>query len=117
MALKLKYLAPLLILVAGSAYVNAINTVGDWVEHVNAFISPVLTYIAIAALFGKYQGFNIFSRTFIKYFSILFIVMTVVDTAYPAFIYREQNFPPDFWVVFFVQLLLNIYIVRVITSE
>ncbi|WP_414931850.1 hypothetical protein [Vibrio europaeus] len=117
MASKLKYLIPLLILTLGSAYMNASNAVGDSVEIFIAFLSPLLAYVAIAALIAKYQGIELFSSKAIKYFSIIFIATTIAETVYPAFIYRGQTLPTDLWTIFAIQLLLNIYIVRVIRNE
>ena len=117
MTSKIKYLIPLLLLMLGSAYMNAYNTVGDSVELFIAFINPLLAYIAIAALIAKFQGLNLFSSKFIKYFSIALIIITIADTAYPAFIYRDQTYPTDLWTVFSIQLLLNIYIVSIIRND
>ncbi|KJY86357.1 hypothetical protein TW84_19880 [Vibrio neptunius] len=117
MASKLKYLIPLLVLMLGSAYMNAYNEVGDSIEITIAFISPLLAYVAIAALIAKFQGLELFSSNFIKYFSVALIATTIAETAYPAFIYRDQTVPSDLWTIFSIQLLFNIYIVRVIKND
>jgi hypothetical protein len=117
LASKIKYLIPLLILTLGSAYMSASSAAGDSVEIFIAFVSPLLAYVAIAVLIAKYRGLELFSPKTIKYFSIVFIATTVAETAYPAFIYRDQTLPPDLWTIFVIQLLFNLYIVRVIRNE
>ncbi|MDN3612574.1 hypothetical protein ACFFUP_10180 [Vibrio ostreicida] len=114
---KLKFVVPLSILMLGSAFLNASNTYGYEVEQAITFVSTLTAYIAIVALFAKWRDASIFSPTFIKYYSFLFIAITVLEAVYPAYIYRDQTLPPDYWTMFSIQLLLNLFIVKVINER
>ncbi|BCL70536.1 hypothetical protein TUMSATVNIG1_24980 [Vibrio nigripulchritudo] len=115
--MNIRVIVLLAILAGGSAFMNAYNTVGDTVEQAIAFVTPLLAYIAIIALVGIYQKVKIFSDKFISYFSVFFILFTILENVYPMYLYRDQTLPNDYLVLFFLQLLLNIYIVKVIRSE
>lgn len=101
----------------GSAYVNALDTVGDNTEKVIAFISPLIAFVVIAALIGKLQGKNLFLPIQVKVIAILFVAMTIIEHIYPVFRYSDQTLPSDYWTLFFIQFLLNAYIAKVITNE
>ncbi len=117
MVLKIKYITLLLILTVGSAFINAYGTVGDLIEKIIAFITPLLVYIAIIALAAKVKGVKIFSAKFLRYFSVMYVVMTIIENIYPMIIYSDQTLPSNYLTVFFLQLSMNIYIARIISNE
>ncbi len=115
--MKKQALILLSVLLFGAAFVNAFAVVGDVVEKVIGFITSLLGYGAVIFLFAAYKGIPIFNQKVMSLFSVLFLVMTVVETFYPVFIYRDQTFPSDYFTVFFLQFLMNVYIVKVVLYE
>lgn len=110
----MRYLIPLFVLIVGPAFLNANSTIGDHVEKAIAFASPILGMIAIVLLLSKWRGIEAFSVGFIRWFSGVFISMTVIESVYPIFAYAEQTPPSDYWSTFAIQFFFNLYIVGIL---
>lgn len=110
----MRYLIPLSVLIFGPAYLSASAEIGDHIEKAIAFASPILGLIAIVALLTKWRGVELFGRDFIRGFSGVFLIMTLLAGIYPVFAYAEQTLPSDYWFTFFVQFSFNLYIVSIL---
>ncbi len=105
------------ILVAGGSLLTAMSVVGDIVEKILSFFDTVLSYFVVVMLFAHYKGVQFFSKVVLQYFSGAFIFFTLAEALYPIYAYREQTLPTDYLTVLCVQLILNLFIVKVILSE
>lgn len=113
----IKFLVPLLVLTVGSALVAAGDHYGDVIEKTTTFFSTLVSYLAIVLLATKFKGVSLLSTKAEKLTAVALVVLTLVDGLYPAFIYRDQQLPSDYWAIFSVQLIFNIFIAKVITSD
>ncbi|KAB5596945.1 hypothetical protein O4N82_23745 [Vibrio parahaemolyticus] len=115
--MKKQALILLLIILTGAAFVNAFAKVGDIVEQAIEFITTLLGYGAVIALFAAYKGIPLLEKKVLSVIAVFYIFMTVIEAFYPVFIYREQTLPADYFTVFFLQFAMNVYIVKVVLHE
>ena len=114
--MKSKYI-PLLaffyITVTSSAFFS-ISAVGDSIEHLIKFISPMIMFLVIIALFSKYRNSNPFTKSECRYIAIAYVSITVLDYLYPVFRYWDQDFGSEHYTLFIFELGINAAIARVI---
>lgn len=114
--MKTKYI-PLLaffyITVTSSAFFS-ISAVGDPIEHLIKFISPMIMFLVIIALFSQYRNSSPFTRSECRYIAIAYILVTILDYLYPVFRYWEQDFGSEHYTLFIFELGINAAIARVI---
>ncbi|QFT40079.1 MULTISPECIES: hypothetical protein [unclassified Vibrio] len=105
------------LLTIGSAFVNAYGMVASVGEQIIAFISALITYAVIVCLFLTYLNIDAISIKARTRIGVSFVIMTIVESVYPMVLYSDQTLPTDYYFVFFVQLILNTYIAKVISNE
>ncbi|GLT17088.1 hypothetical protein GCM10007938_08650 [Vibrio zhanjiangensis] len=106
-----------LFIVLTSAFMNGYNHYGDMVEKAIAMVTPLLTYAVIIALFVKFKGVDLFSRTQLRVMAVLYVIMVLIEYGYPMIIYRDQTLPPDYLTFMSLQFTLNVIIARTIINE
>ncbi|MDA9557075.1 hypothetical protein N9R79_06180 [Vibrio sp.] len=109
-------LALLIFLLAGSALSNAILVSGEVVEQVISAISTVLSYAMVVCLFVKFKGSDIIGKKVMHILAGVFVAFTFIEGLAPVLIYSEQSFPSSFFTLFSIQLVINLFIARVITK-
>lgn len=106
----------LILLTAGSAFINASSLVASTGEQVIAFIQELITYVVIFLLALTFLKIETISAKVRKGVGISFVLMTIVESVYPMALYHDQTLPSNYLFVFSVQLMLNIYIAKVISK-
>lgn len=104
-------------LTVGSAFLNAYGMVASVFEQVISFFSTLITYAVIVTLFSVFMGADVIDSKIRTYIGISFVVMTIVENVCPMILYSNQTLPDDYYFVFFIQLILNVYIAKVIAHE
>ncbi|ENV5866312.1 MULTISPECIES: hypothetical protein [Vibrio] len=104
-------------LTVGSAFLNAYGMVASVLEQVISFFSTLITYAVIVTLFSVFMGADVIDSKIRTYIGISFVVMTIVENVCPMILYSNQTLPDDYYFVFFIQLILNVYIAKVIAHE
>ena len=104
-------------LTVGSAFLNAYGMVASVLEQVISFFSTLITYAVIVTLFTVFMGADVIKSKIRTYIGASFVLMTVVENVCPMILYSNQTLPDDYYFVFFIQLILNVYIAKVIANE
>lgn len=104
-------------LTVGSAFLNAYGMVASVLEQVISFFSTLITYAVIVTLFSVFMGADVIDSRIRTYIGISFVLMTIVENVCPMILYSNQTLPDDYYFVFFIQLILNVYIAKVIAHE
>lgn len=104
-------------LTVGSAFLNAYGMVASVLEQVISFFSTLITYAVIVTLFSVFMGTDVIDSKIRTYIGISFVLMTIVENVCPMILYSNQTLPDDYYFVFFIQLILNVYIAKVIAHE
>ncbi|HHF2888688.1 TPA: hypothetical protein ACVO0J_004685 [Vibrio diabolicus] len=104
-------------LTVGSAFLNAYGMVASVLEQVISFFSTLITYAVIVTLFSVFMGADVIDSKIRTYIGISFVLMTIVENVCPMILYSNQTLPDDYYFVFFIQLILNVYIAKVIAHE
>lgn len=104
-------------LTVGSAFLNAYGMVASVLEQVISFFSTLITYAVIVTLFSVFMGADVIDSKIRTYIGISFVLMTIVENVCPMILYSDQTLPDDYYFVFFIQLILNVYIAKVIAHE
>lgn len=105
------------LLTVGSAFVNAYGMVASVWEQVIAFFSALITYAVIVSLFSIFMNVDVINSKIRTYIGISFVGMTIVENVCPLILYSNQTLPHDYYFVFFIQLMLNAYIAKVVVNE
>lgn len=105
----------LIFLIVGSAVMYALGMVASSVEKVIGFLSSAINYPIIIALFLTFRGVDLLGYRVRKHLSIWFVVVTLLEGIVPVFIYADQQTPNDYYTMLALQILLNLYIAKVIT--
>jgi hypothetical protein len=105
-----------ILLTVGSALINASSFVASFGEQVIAFVQELITYAVILLLALTFLNVELISAKVRKGVGISFVLVTIVETIYPMVLYHDQTLPADYLFVFSVQLMLNIYIAKVISK-
>ncbi|WP_285348964.1 hypothetical protein [Vibrio sp. D173a] len=104
-------------LTVGSAFLNAYGMVASVLEQVISFFSTLITYAVIVTLFTVFMGADVIKSKIRTYIGVSFVLMTIVENVCPMILYSNQTLPDDYYFVFFIQLILNVYIAKVIANE
>ncbi|HHF3206067.1 TPA: hypothetical protein ACPJ2F_001384 [Vibrio diabolicus] len=104
-------------LTVGSAFLSAYGMVASVLEQVISFFSTLITYAVIVTLFSVFMGADVIDSKIRTYIGISFVLMTIVENVCPMILYSNQTLPDDYYFVFFIQLILNVYIAKVIAHE
>ncbi len=96
---------------------NGIDTFGTIVEQVFGFISQVLTFLLVIALYGKWQGKSLFSNKLTRLIAYSYPLFLVVIPVYQYFEYAEQTMPRSYVYMQTLEFLLAVYISSVLTKE
>ena len=104
-------------LTVGSAFLNAYGMVAGVLEQVISFFSTLITYAVIVTLFTVFMGADVIKSKIRTYIGVSFVLMTIVENVCPMILYSNQTLPDDYYFVFFIQLILNVYIAKVIANE
>ncbi len=104
-------------LTVGSAFLNAYGMVASVLEQVISFFSTLITYAVIVTLFTVFMGADVIRSKIRTYIGVSFVLMTIVENVCPMILYSNQTLPDDYYFVFFIQLILNVYIAKVIANE
>ncbi|HHX8369151.1 hypothetical protein [Vibrio alginolyticus] len=104
-------------LTVGSAFLNAYGMVASVLEQVISFFSTLITYAVIVTLFSVFMDADVIDSKIRTYIGISFVLMTIVENVCPMILYSNQTLPDDYYFVFFIQLILNVYIAKVIAHE
>ena len=104
-------------LTVGSAFLNAYGMVASVLEQVISFFSTLITYAVIVTLFTVFMGADVIKSKIRTYIGASFVLMTVVENVCPMILYSNQTLPDDYYFVFFIQLILNVYIAKVIANK
>ncbi|GEM77523.1 hypothetical protein [Vibrio sagamiensis] len=105
----------LLFLIFGSALLYANGIVASPLEKVIGFLSSFFNYPIAIALFLTFKGSELLSYSFRKYLAISFILVFLLEKLTPLYIYSEQGIPKNYLTMTALQLLLNLFIAKVIT--
>ena len=104
-------------LTVGSAFLNAYGMVASVLEQVISFFSTLITYAVIVTLFTVFMGADVIKSKIRTYIGVSFVLMTIVENVCPIILYSNQTLPDDYYFVFFIQLILNVYIAKVIANK
>ncbi|EGQ8030276.1 hypothetical protein V8068_001180 [Vibrio parahaemolyticus] len=107
----------LALLGVGYSILSAVSKVGDGVEVFLALASNMLMFVAIVLLAFEVIRMPVISQSTAKLFGVSLIAVTIVEAVYPALIYSDQTTPSSYWMIFFIQLAINVYIARIICHE
>ncbi|MFL0951036.1 hypothetical protein [Vibrio parahaemolyticus] len=107
----------LTILGVGYSILSAVAKVGDGVEVFLALASNMLMFAAIVLLAFEVIRMRVISQATAKLFGVSLIAVTIAEAVYPALIYSDQTTPSSYWMIFFIQLAINVYIARIICHD
>lgn len=100
-----------------SAAFNTLSEVGDTVEHIIQFLSPMIMFFVVIALFSKFRGITIFSKQESKLIAVSFVAITIADYLYPPLRYWDQDFGSMHYTMFFIEISVNAAIARMISND
>lgn len=97
-----------------SAAANALGIVGDYVEQMIGFISPLLMFVVVAVLLAQWQGMELFNKKVRLALAVLLLIITIIEYVYPMLAYSEQTFSPNHTTLLFVEFSINAVIARIL---
>lgn len=101
-------------IVFSSSLLFSMSTVGDYVEHAINFISPVVMFFVIIALYSKYRNVDIFGDLECKIIAFSYVAITIADYLYPILRYWDQSFSSSHYSLFLIEVGVNAAIAKVI---
>ncbi|KJY88624.1 hypothetical protein TW84_14030 [Vibrio neptunius] len=107
----------LLLLTVVSALMYALGMVASISEQVIGFLASLTNYPIVITLFLSFKGVDLLGRNVRKVLAVWFVLITILEGLYPVFLYANQEIPSDYYTLLSLQILLNLYIAKVITDE
>ncbi|MEZ8747371.1 hypothetical protein A163_19345 [Vibrio tasmaniensis 1F-267] len=105
------------LLTIGSAFVNAYGMVATISEQVISFISSLISYIVIVALFLRFTNVDVINSKYRTLIGASFVCITILENIYPMVMLRSQALTREYYVIFSIKLAINSYIANVIVHE
>lgn len=102
------------VIVLSTAFMNAYEYYGDYVEKGIEFVFPIVSFFVIIALFAKFRGVSLFSEKELKIMAALYLILTVLKYVYPLYEYSEQTVDASYSTLAVLDFVINLIVARII---
>ncbi|SIO96679.1 hypothetical protein [Vibrio spartinae] len=99
------------------ALATAFDYIGTTIEQVIQFVSQLMTFFVVIALFGVWKKIDLFTHKSMKIIAVLYPIIIIIRTIYPVLEYTEQTIPRVYILAQSIEVILSLVIAGIFLRE
>ncbi|KUJ00759.1 hypothetical protein [Vibrio sp. MEBiC08052] len=99
------------------AVATAFDYIGTTIEQAIQFVTQIMTFYVVIALFGIWKKVDLFTHKSMKMIALLYPTLVVIRTIYPLFEYAEQTIPRTYIFAQSVEIIISLLIAGIFLAE
>ncbi|QMV13479.1 hypothetical protein [Vibrio spartinae] len=104
-------------IVLSIALATAFDYVGTTIEQVIQFITQLMTFFVVIALFGVWKKVDLFTHKSMKIIAVLYPIIIIIRTIYPVLEYTEQTIPRVYILAQSIEVILSLVVAGIFLTK
>ncbi|MDW6092030.1 hypothetical protein [Vibrio rhizosphaerae] len=104
-------------IVLSIALATAFDYVGTTIEQVIQFVTQLMTFFVVIALFGVWKKIDLFTHKSMRIIAVLYPIIIIIRTVYPLLEYTEQTIPRIYIFSQSIEIILSLVVAGIFLRE